>query len=97
MTHKDLIAELSQRLDWTQAKTSGTLDAAVEILNEKLAENVSVSIQNFGIFETKKKSERVSVNPLTQERFLVPPKITVGFKPASGIKDKLRGNNNEEQ
>lgn len=96
MTHKDLIAELAMRLNWTQAATSETLDAFIGILNEKLADNVQISIQNFGTFETKKKQERISVNPLTQERFLVPPKITATFKPSAGIKEQLR-NNGEEQ
>ena len=90
MTHKDLVSELAKRLDWTQSKTAGMLDAAIETMNEKLGENAQISVQNFGTFDTKKKAERVSVNPLTQERFLVPPKIVVNFKPAPGVKDKLR-------
>ncbi|MDR1743261.1 MAG: HU family DNA-binding protein [Dysgonamonadaceae bacterium] len=90
MTHKDLISELAKRLDWTQSKTSETLDAAVDLINENLAENAQISIQNFGSFETKKMAVRVSVNPLTQERFLVPPKIVATFKPAPGVKDRLQ-------
>lgn len=95
MTHKDFIAELSKKLDWTQAKTSETIDSFVDLMNEKIAANTQVSIANFGTFETKKKSERVSVNPLTQERFLVPPKITANFKPSPGLKDKFKNTNNQ--
>jgi nucleoid DNA-binding protein len=39
----------------------------------------------------KKKLERVLVNPSTKQRMLVPPKMVVGFKPNSGLKDKVNG------
>ncbi len=95
MTHKDFTAELSQRLQWTQSKTSDMLDAAVELMNEKLAEETQISVQNFGVLETRKKSERISVNPQTQERYLVPPKIVAVFKPASGMKGLFRNEEDE--
>lgn len=90
MTHKELIVELAQRLNWTQSKVSDALDATVALMSEKLSENIQVSVPGFGIFETRKKSERISVNPLTRERFLVPPKIVATFKPAPDIKDRFK-------
>lgn len=90
MTHKDFIAILSQRLNQSQTKTSELLDDAVALMNEKLAEGTQLSVHNFGVFETRKKSERISVNPLTQERFLVPPKIVATFKPAAGLKERFK-------
>ena len=90
MTHKDFIATLSQRLNQSQTKTSELLDVAVALMNEKLAEGAQLSVQHFGVFETRKKSERISVNPLTQERFLVPPKIVATFKPAVGLKERFK-------
>ena len=92
MTHKDLIVELAQRLNWTQSKVSDTLDVTVALMNEKLSENDQISVSDFGTFETRTKSERVSVNPQTQERYLVPPKIVAVFKPASTIKDQFKNN-----
>lgn len=90
MTHKELISEMAQRLDFTQSKVSDLLDATVNVLNEKLSGNAQVSIQNFGVFETRKRSERISVNPQTQQRYLVPPSVVAIFKPASGIKEQLK-------
>lgn len=90
MTHKELISEMAQRLDFTQSKVSDLLDATVNVFNEKLSENTQISIQNFGVFETRKRSERISVNPQTQQRYLVPPTIVATFKPASGIKEQLK-------
>lgn len=90
MTNKELIAELAKRLDLTQVQTVKILDDAVSVISDTLSSNDSINIQGFGSFETKKKQERVSVNPVTKQRFLVPPKITPVFKPGPVVKDKLK-------
>ncbi len=88
MTNKELIAELSERLGWTQVKVSEILAHAVDQINADLANNSLITIQNFGTIQTKKRAERISVNPQTKQRFLVPPKISVHFKPSSALKEK---------
>lgn len=90
MTHKELISELATRLGWTQTRTSLVLDSAIDILSENLAESNTINIQGFGVFEARLKQERISVNPNTKQRFLVPPKITPAFRPGQSIKDKLK-------
>ncbi len=90
MTNKELVAQLSEQLGWTQVKVSEVLADTVEILSTKLAEDATISIPNYGVFETRKRAERISVNPQTKERFLVPPKITVAFKPAPNLKEKYK-------
>ncbi|MDR1182652.1 MAG: HU family DNA-binding protein [Bacteroidales bacterium] len=90
MTHKELITELSDRLGWSSARTSLVLESAIGIISENLADSSSVNIQGFGVFETKLRQERVSVNPLSQQRFLVPPKITPAFRPGQTLKEKLK-------
>nr|WP_297169019.1 HU family DNA-binding protein [uncultured Dysgonomonas sp.] len=90
MTNKELIAELSKRLGWTQAQTSKIMDDAVSVINTNLANSDSINIQGFGLFETKRRQERMSVNPVSKQRFLVPPKITPAFRPGQVVKDKLK-------
>lgn len=90
MTHKELIAEMAQRLGLTQSKVSDLLEATVCELNEKLSENTQIFIPHFGVFETKKRAEHISVNPQTQQWYLVPPSVIATFKPASGIKEQLK-------
>lgn len=90
MTNKELVAQLADQLGWTQIKVSEMLTQTVELMNAQLADNSTISIQNFGSFQTRKKAERISVNPQTQQRFLVPPKISVHFKPSSTLKDKYK-------
>ena len=90
MTNLELIATLAKRLNWTQKQTSETLEAIVSIMSQNLEAGNSFNIHWFGLFETKKKGERISVNPLTKQRFLVPPKITISFRPGQTIKDNLK-------
>ncbi len=90
MTNKELVAELSEKLGWTQVRVSEVLAQTVEQINSQLANNASITISNFGVFQTRKLAERISVNPQTKQRLLVPPKISVSFKPASFLKEKYK-------
>lgn len=90
MTNQELVAALAKRLGWTQRQTSEVLETTVSIIRNNLEDSKSINIQGFGLFETKKKAERVSVNPVSKQRFLVPPKITLAFRPGQSIKDNLK-------
>lgn len=90
MTNQELVALLAKRLELTQKETSDTLEAFVSLFNSNLEKGNSINIQGFGLFEIKKRNERISVNPVTKQRYLIPPKISVGFKPGQTIKDNLK-------
>jgi len=90
MTNKELIAELAKRTGNTQARTAKLLENTVSVISKNLADRNTINIQGFGLFETKKKQERVSVNPVTKQRFLVPPKLSPVFKPGQVVKEKLK-------
>ncbi len=82
--------ELSRRLGYTGKETTSVLSALVAEMTEQLVEENVISIQGFGMFEVKKKLERVVVNPTTQQRMLVPPKLVVNFKPSPLLKEKMQ-------
>jgi len=90
MTNQELVANLAKRMGWTQRETSDVLESAISIINKNLEEGNSVNVQGFGLFETKKKAERISVNPVSKKRFLVPPKISLAFRPGHTIKETLK-------
>lgn len=90
MTNQELVALLAKRLKSTQKETSDVLDTFVTIFNSNLEKGNSINIQGFGLFEIKKRNERISVNPVTKQKYLIPPKISVGFKPGQTIKDNLK-------
>lgn len=90
MNNKEFIAELSRRLGYTVKSTSSLVDGFVAEITDSLENGDMVSIQNIGSFEVKKKQERVVVNPSTQQRMLVPPKLVVNFKASASFKEKMQ-------
>ena len=90
MNNKEFIAELSRRSGFTLKDTSSLVAALVAEMTECLEDENVVFIQNVGTFEVKKKQERVVVDPSTQQRMLVPPKLIVNFRPSASFKEKMQ-------
>lgn len=90
MNNKEFIAELSRRLGYTAKDTSELVASTVSTIVKQLEEDNTVVIQGFGSFEVKKKAERISVNPTTKQRMLVPPKLVLSYKPSTVLKDKFK-------
>lgn len=90
MNNKDFICELAKRNGRTSADTASIIERLEDLMKSHLEENDSIAATGFGIFEVKKKMERISVNPSTGKRYLVPPKLTLSFKQSGLLKDKLK-------
>lgn len=90
MNNKELIGELSRRLGYTNKDVARLLTSVTGIMGEELQEGKVIAIQDFGIFEVKKKMERITVNPVTKQRFLVPPKLILNFRPSNLWKERLK-------
>jgi DNA-binding protein HU-beta/integration host factor subunit alpha len=91
MNNKEFIAELAERTGYSVKDTQKLASNLIDALGDAFQEDNSVLVPNFGVFETKKKMERVMVNPATGQRMLVPPKLVLSFKPNQTWKDKLKG------
>ena len=90
MNNKEFIAELSRRLGYTVKDTSSLMVTLVAEMTEELEDENVIAIQNIGSFEVRKKQERVVVNPATQQRMLVPPKLVINFKPSPSFKERMQ-------
>ena len=90
MNNKEFIAELSRRLGYTVKDAASLMVALVAEMTDELEDENVIAIQNIGSFEVRKKQERVVVNPATQQRMLVPPKLVINFKPSASFKEKMQ-------
>lgn len=90
MNNKEFVSELSGKLNTTEKETTRLVEKLISVIAGELAEGNSVSIAGFGALGVKKKEERVIINPATQQRMLVPPKLAVNFKPSLRLKDKYK-------
>ncbi|GHV58400.1 DNA-binding protein [Bacteroidia bacterium] len=91
MNTAELTSSLIKKLSLQKTEATQRLEDTVAVITNELLKNNSVSLNNFGILEIKKREERVSVNPVSGKRLLIPPKLVVKFKPSNTFKDKLKG------
>lgn len=71
-------------------ETADLVASLLSGMTRQLEEGNTVYIQGFGTFEVKKKVERISVNPVSKQRMLVPPKLVLSYKPSASLKDKFK-------
>ena len=90
MNNKDFISELSAKMGRSSKETSDLVASLLSGMTRQLEEGNTVYIQGFGTFEVKKKVERISVNPVSKQRMLVPPKLVLSYKPSAALKDKFK-------
>lgn len=86
MDNRSFINRLSKALQTEGRETTRLATALTSIIAGCAAENDSVAIPGFGTFESTKHLEYVSVDPETGKKTLVPPSISVTFKPGSRLK-----------
>ena len=90
MNYVELISVLSQRLQLTKAEVGKRMDETTAIITEELVNDNVVSIVNFGNFEVKKRLERISIQPNTGKKLLVPPKLLVKYRISATFNKKLK-------
>ncbi len=90
MNNKEFTSELAERLGYTIKDTSELMNSLLSSMIQELEEGNVIAVQGFGSFEVKKKAERISINPASKQRMLVPPKLVLSYKPSNTLKDKFK-------
>lgn len=90
MNSAELVTALAQRLKLSKTEAGKRLDDTVAVITEELIKNNIVSLTGFGTLEVKKRNERISVQPSTGKRLLIPPKLVLKYKPSSSLNKKLK-------
>lgn len=90
MNHKEVIAAVASRMNMPVGDIEAYLNTAVEVMKNRILEGKGVALHGVGIFDLKRREERLSVHPATGVRTIVPPKQVVGFKQGNSLKSKLK-------
>lgn len=90
MDTKKLIDTISSNAALSKDDSGKLLNEFSKIVSESLLEGDSVCIPSIGVFETKLRAERYAIHPSSGKRLLVPPKLSVVFKPSNILKQKIR-------
>jgi len=90
MKDAELVAALSRQMEMSSHDVVNTLSTLYSLIGNTISNGGSVNISGLGQFEMKKKRERISVNPVNGKKYLIPPKLSPVFKPASFWKNYLK-------
>lgn len=90
MNHKEFVSTLAQRTSLPAKHTQTLVNHLLAELTARFEEGDALQVQSFGSFEVKKKLERVVVSPNGGHRMLVPPKLTLVFKPSPSMKENIQ-------
>lgn len=89
MDNKTFIEELSRRLDISRETVGLMTEALSKSLGQSVSEMESLSVPNFGVFEPRRRQERIAVHPASGKKLLVPPRIFLAFKSSAALKNRL--------
>lgn len=89
MNNKDFISKIAAELSLTAKEVQQMVDTLTTEMAEQMDDETQLVIPNFGTFEVKKKMERITVNPNTKQRQLIPPKLVMAFKQSPSLKEKI--------
>lgn len=89
MNNKQLIKELSKRLNRDEKDVNSLLSGFTNVLKDSLSNLDIIAIPGFGEFEALRKEEYISVDEATGKKVLYPPCIEVNFNASSLLKKKM--------
>lgn len=90
MNNKELISELGAKIGVSQKNAGELLKSFAELVSEHIIEGNQITFLNIGTLERHYKEQRISVNPNSKKRFLIPQKMVVDFKTAGTLKNHLK-------
>ncbi|NMC21200.1 MAG: integration host factor subunit beta [Thermogutta sp.] len=90
MTKKDIVREISKKLDLKQTTTKRVVQMTLDAIIDVLVEDREVQLRNFGVFRVHLRKPRKARNPVTGEAVQVPEKVAVRFKPGKEMARRLR-------
>ncbi|HZK03007.1 MAG TPA: HU family DNA-binding protein [Bacteroidaceae bacterium] len=90
MINKEFIVALSRETGLTQEETQQRVNDLLQVMEKIWQDNDSVSVSGFGVLSVKKRAERISINPKTGQRMLIPPRLSLSYRPSTMLKDKVK-------
>ena len=95
MNKTELVQKITKDLkeknvDVNQTVVGQVVDGVFANIQDRMYQEETVSIADFGKFGTKKRAERNGRNPATGEALVIAAKNAVSFKPAKALKEYIQ-------
>lgn len=88
MDNKQIVAALSKKLSRDQKEINSLIEALATTIKEKCGNLDEIAIPGFGSFIPTKEDEKIIVDLSTGKKMLLPPQITLNFKPSIVLRKK---------
>lgn len=89
MTKADLINVVAEKSGLSKKDSEKAVGAVVDAITEALVQGDKVALVGFGTFETKTRSERQGINPITKQPMTISAATVPSFKAGKALKDAV--------
>ena len=89
LTKKDLVNSIYMQLGFSKLISENLIDDFIQIIIQSFLEEKKIKLSRFGTFEIRHKRSRIGRNPKTMEKYSIPSRKTIIFKPSKKITNKL--------
>lgn len=89
MDSRQFAATVSRNSGLDSKTVALAIESVVTVLSRECAALSVVAIPGFGNFIPEKKDEEISVDPVTLDRTLLPPSVSVTFRPSVILRKRI--------
>ena len=89
MTKKEIAIKIAKQFEITQLFALEAVQMVFEGIIDTLMDEGRIELQNFGVFEVRRRRARKARNPRTGESVDVPEKKVVTFKPGREMEQRI--------
>jgi DNA-binding protein HU-beta len=90
MQKTDFIARVAEQTGVSKKITRQVIEAALDLISNRLAEGEKVVLTGFGTFEMRTRRARRGVNPQTRQPMMIAASKTPGFSASNNLKEAVR-------
>jgi len=89
LNRKILANIIHQNIGFSKIISENIVNDIFYIITLGIKENEKVKISSFGIFQKRRKNERIGRNPKTKEKKIISARKVVTFRPSKLFKDRI--------
>lgn len=89
MTKEEMVAQLASQTGQSKAEAGKAFTAFVSVLQDAIVKEGSCLVPGLGTFAVKDRAARKGRNPQTGDEIDIKASRTVGFRAASGLKERV--------
>ena len=87
MIKADIVRRVADQLDVKDKEALAVVDGVIDSLKDVICEHRRLEIRDFGVFQVKRRKERVGRNPRNKVEYPIPSRQVVTFRTGKELKN----------